>query len=113
LEFRRVLFRSLGGIGERVASAITELTGKETRVVVLGHLQRGGPPTTFDRVLGTRFGAGAARLIRKGAFGRMVALIPPDVESVPIREAIGRLKTVPLDNDIIESAREIGISFGA
>ena len=102
----------LGGVGERVASAITELSGKETRVVVLGHLQRGGPPTTFDRVLGTRFGAAAARLIRKGAFGRMVALIPPDVESVPIREAIGRRKTVPLDNDIMESAREIGISFG-
>lgn len=102
----------LGGVGERVASAITELTGKETRVVVLGHLQRGGPPTTFDRVLGTRFGAAAARLIRKGAFGRMVALMPPDVESVPIREAIGKMKTVPVDNDIIESAREIGISFG-
>lgn len=102
----------LGGVGERVASAIGELTGKETRVVVLGHLQRGGPPTTFDRVLGTRFGAAAARLIRKGAFGRMVALLPPDVESVPIREAIGRQKTVPVDNDIIESAREIGISFG-
>ena len=102
----------LGGIGERVASAVAELTGKETRVVVLGHLQRGGPPTTFDRVLGTRFGAGAARLVRKGAFGRMVALIPPDVESIPIREAIGRMKTVPLNNDIIESAREIGISFG-
>ncbi len=102
----------LGGIGDRVASAITELTGKETRVVVLGHLQRGGPPTTFDRVLGTRFGAAAARLIRKGAFGRMVALVPPDVESVPIREAIGKMKTVPVDNDLIESAREIGISFG-
>jgi len=102
----------LGGICERVASAITELTGKETRVVVLGHLQRGGPPTTFDRVLGTRFGAGAARLIRKGAFGRMVALVPPDVKSIPIRAAIGRMKTVPVDNDIIESAREIGICFG-
>jgi ATP-dependent phosphofructokinase / diphosphate-dependent phosphofructokinase len=102
----------LGGIGERVAAEITELSGKETRVVVLGHLQRGGPPTTFDRVLGTRFGAAAARLIRKGAFGRMVALIPPDVESVPIREAIGRRKVVPIDSDIIESAREIGISFG-
>lgn len=102
----------LGGIGEGVASAVTELTGKETRVVVLGHLQRGGPPTTFDRVLGTRFGAAAARLIRKGAFGRMVALVPPDVESVPIREAIGKMKSVPLDNDIIESARGIGISFG-
>src|SRR6185436_20103054 len=102
----------LGGVGERVAAVITELTGKETRVVVLGHLQRGGPPTTFDRVLGTRFGAAAARLIKKGAFGRMVALIPPDVESVPIREAIGRPKNVPIDCDIIESAREIGISFG-
>jgi len=102
----------LGGIGERVASAVTELTGKETRVVVLGHLQRGGPPTTFDRVLGTRFGAGAARLIKKGAFGRMVALVPPDVESIPIREAIGRMKKVPVTNDIIEAAREIGISFG-
>src|SRR5262245_39133443 len=104
--------RRLGGVGERVATAITELTGKETRVVVLGHLQRGGPPTTFDRVLGTRFGAAAARLVKKGAFGRMVALIPPDVESVPIREAIGRLKTVPIDHDIIQSARDIGISFG-
>ena len=80
-------------------------------MVILGHLQRGGPPTTFDRVLGTRFGAAAARLVKKGAFGRMVALIPPDVESVPIREAIGRLKTVPIDNDIIQSARDIGISF--
>lgn len=102
----------LGGIGERVAAAITKLTGKETRVMVLGHLQRGGPPTTFDRVLGTRFGAAAARLIRKGAFGRMVALIPPDVESVPIREAIVQRKVVPLDSDILQSAREIGISFG-
>lgn len=102
----------LGGVGEIVASAISELTGKETRLVVLGHLQRGGQPTTFDRVLGTRFGAAAARLVRKGAFGRMVALIPPDVESVPIREAIGKMKTVPVNNDIIESAREIGISFG-
>jgi 6-phosphofructokinase 1 len=102
----------LGGVGERVAATITKLTGKETRVVVLGHLQRGGPPTTFDRVLGTRFGAAAARLIRKGAFGRMVALLPPDVESVPIREAISRRKVVPLDSDILESARGIGISFG-
>jgi 6-phosphofructokinase 1 len=104
--------RRLGGVGERVASTISDLTGKETRVVVLGHLQRGGPPTSFDRVLGTRFGAAAARLIRKGAFGRMVALLPPDVESLPIREGISGRKTVPLDSDIIDSARGIGISFG-
>lgn len=102
----------LGGIGEQVAEAITYLTAKETRVVVLGHLQRGGPPSTFDRVLGTRFGAAAARLIRKGQYGRMVALIPPDVESVPIRDAISSKKNVPVDSDILESAREIGISFG-
>jgi 6-phosphofructokinase 1 len=102
----------LGGIGQSVAAEVAALTGKETRVVTLGHLQRGGSPTTFDRVLGTRFGAAAARLIRNGAFGRMVALVPPNVESVPIRDAIGRLKTVPPDNDQVESAREIGISFG-
>src|SRR4030095_7535846 len=102
-----------GGIGERVAATVAELTGKETRVVILGHLQRGGPPTTFDRVLGTRVGAAARRLVKKGAFGRMVALLPPDVESVPIREAIGRLKTVPIDNDIVQSARDIAISFAA
>jgi len=102
----------LGGVGERVAAVISRLAGKESRVVVLGHLQRGGPPTTFDRVLGTRFGAAAARLVRKGAFGRMVALLPPDVESVPIREAIRQRKIVPLDSDILLSARGLGISFG-
>ncbi len=102
----------LGGVAERVAAEVTRLTGKESRVVVLGHLQRGGPPTTFDRVLGTRFGSAAARLVRKGLFGRMVALMPPDVDSVPIRDAIGQMKRVPLDNDILESARDMGISFG-
>ena len=102
----------LGGIGERVACEITEQTGKETRVVVLGHLQRGGPPTTFDRVLGTRFGAAATRLIRKGDFGQMIALLPPDVESVPIQDAIAKMKKVPLDSDILQSARDIGICFG-
>jgi len=101
-----------GRVGGRVASTITELTGKETRVVVLGHLQRGGPPTTFDRVLGTRFGAAAARLIHNGAFGRMVSLLPSEVKSIPIRDAIGQQKRVPIDSDVIESAREIGISFG-
>ena len=102
----------LGGVGERLAYDIEQRTGKEARVVVLGHLQRGGPPTTFDRVLGTRFGAAAARLVKKGQFGRMIALLPPDVESVPIIDAIKNMKKVPLDSDILESAREIGISFG-
>lgn len=102
----------LGGIGEQVPAAIEKATGKETRVVVLGHLQRGGQPTTFDRVLGTRFGSEAVRLIRQGRFGHMVALAPPNIESVPIRDAIATMKTVPLDSDILLSARDIGISFG-
>lgn len=102
----------LGGIGEEVAEAISRETGKESRVVVLGHLQRGGPPTSFDRVLGTRFGSEAVRLIRQGTFGHMVALIPPNVESVPISEAVGSTKRVALDADILESARDIGVSFG-
>ncbi len=102
----------LGGVSDQVAKAITTLTGKETRAVVLGHLQRGGPPTTFDRVLGTRFGAAAARLIRKGQYGRMVALIPPDVESVPIKDAIAIRKIVPLENDLLLAARDTGICFG-
>jgi len=102
----------LGGIGESVATAVAELTGKETRVVVLGHFQRGGAPATFDRVLDSRCGAAAARLVRKGEFGRMVALLPPYIQSVPIPDAIRQTKTVPLDHDVIQSAREIGISFG-
>jgi 6-phosphofructokinase 1 len=95
-----------------VAEAITRATGKESRVVVLGHLQRGGPPTTFDRVLGTRFGAAAVRLVQKGEFGRMVTLRPPDVQSIPIKEAISSLKKVPLDSDVLQAARGIGISLG-
>lgn len=102
----------LGGVGERVATEISNLTGKETRVVVLGHLQRGGPPSTFDRVLATRFGSAAARLVRKGGFGRMVSLVPPDIESIPIQDALRETKTVPLTSDILQSARDIGISFG-
>jgi 6-phosphofructokinase 1 len=104
--------KRLGGVGEKVAEAITLATGKESRVVVLGHLQRGGPPTTFDRVLGTRFGAAAARMIRNGQFGRMVTLCPPGVGSVPIGEAVGSTKTIPLNSDVLEAARGIGISFG-
>jgi 6-phosphofructokinase 1 len=102
----------LGGIGAVVADEIGRRTGKETRVCVLGHLQRGGAPTTFDRLLCTRFGAGAVRLIAEGKFGRMVAHRPPDTDSVPLTEAIGRLRTVPLDGDIVRTARDLGIGFG-
>jgi 6-phosphofructokinase 1 len=102
----------LGGIGKKVADKIQEKTGKETRVIVLGHLQRGGAPTTFDRLLCLRFGTAAIRFAEAGKFGTMVALRSAEICGVPIKEAIGKMKTVPLDSDIIQTARSLGISFG-
>jgi 6-phosphofructokinase 1 len=102
----------LGGIGEKVAAELHELTGKETRTVVLGHLLRGGTPTTFDRLLALRFGAAAVRALAQGQSGKMVALDPPTVRYVPLAQATRRMKVVPLDCDTILTARELGISFG-
>ncbi|MCL6505329.1 MAG: ATP-dependent 6-phosphofructokinase [Pirellulales bacterium] len=102
----------LGGIGEQVAEEIARRTGKECRVVVLGHLQRGGAPTTFDRLIALRFGAAAVRVAAEGQFGVMVALDPPDVRTVPLAAAISRMKSVPLDCDSILTARDLGICLG-
>ena len=102
----------LGGIGDQVAHSIEQMTGKETRALVLGHLQRGGSPTTFDRLLSLRFGAAAVRLIAGGKFGMMVALHPPMIDAVPIAEAIAAPRRVPLDSDVIATARDLGISLG-
>ena len=102
----------LGGIADQVARGITERTGKETRTVVLGHLQRGGGPTTFDRLLSLRFGAAAVRMVADRTFGVMVALDPPTVLAVPIEVATERMKCVPLDSDTMLTARDLGISFG-
>jgi 6-phosphofructokinase 1 len=102
----------LGGEGVRVATQLEQLTGKETRSVVLGHLQRGGTPTAFDRTLATRFGGKAVELILKGQFGKMVANHPPDLVPVPLGEVVGKLKTVPLDYDLMLTARALGVSFG-
>ncbi|TAN40895.1 MAG: ATP-dependent 6-phosphofructokinase [Nitrospirae bacterium] len=102
----------LGGIGEYVAAEISKRTGKDTRSLVLGHLQRGGSPTTFDRRLALRFGASAVRMIEAGNFGMMVALVPPEIRPVPLEQVIGRVKHVPLEGDTIRTARDIGISFG-
>ncbi|PYP14317.1 MAG: 6-phosphofructokinase [Gemmatimonadetes bacterium] len=102
----------LGGIADKVAHSIEQMTGKETRSLVLGHLQRGGGPTTFDRVLALRFGAAAVRLVADGKFGMMVALEPPRIVAVPIAEAIATPRRVPLDSDTITTARDLGISFG-
>jgi phosphofructokinase-like protein len=102
----------LGGVGERVAAAIAERTGKETRSLVLGHLQRGGTPTTFDRLLGLRFGAAAVRAIAEGKFGQMVAADPPNIALVPLGEALSQPKRVPTDSDSVQTARELGVCLG-
>lgn len=102
----------LGGIGAVVAEEIEKRTGKETRVVVLGHLQRGGSPTNMDRALCTLFGAKAVELIAQRCFGQMVAHTGQSVESVPLAKAIGQLRTVPLDGGYVHCARALGISLG-
>jgi 6-phosphofructokinase 1 len=102
----------LGGVGERVAVEIGKATGRDTRHVVLGHLLRGGSPTTFDRLISLRFGAAAVRALAAGRSGVMVALDPPKVRYVPLAEATERMKVVPLDCDTILTARELGICLG-
>jgi 6-phosphofructokinase 1 len=102
----------LGGAGERVAEELEELTGKETRLVVLGHLLRGGSPTSTDRLIAQRFGAAAVRALAEGQSGIMVSLDPPNVNYVPLEQATRRLRTVPLDCDTILTARDVGIVFG-
>jgi 6-phosphofructokinase 1 len=102
----------LGGIGHQVARQLTELSGKEARTVVLGHLLRGGTPTALDRLLGNRFGAAAVRALEEGFNGVMVALNEPHVEYVALLDAIGSMRTVPLDCDTVIAARDIGICFG-
>lgn len=102
----------LGGIGEMLCQEIEKQTGKDTRVCVLGHLQRGGGPTTLDRILGTRFGVKAAQLAHEKKFGTMVSYQDGKVLEVPIAHAVHRLKNVPPDHQMIEAAKAVGISFG-
>jgi ATP-dependent phosphofructokinase / diphosphate-dependent phosphofructokinase len=102
----------LGGVGEWVASEIRKRTDKDTRSLVLGHLQRGGSPTTFDRLLALRFGTAAVRLVEENIFDHMVALISGKMEAVPIVDAIKSRKKVNMDNDKVLAARELGICLG-
>ncbi|GJQ63319.1 MAG: 6-phosphofructokinase [Melioribacteraceae bacterium] len=102
----------LGGAGERVARQLEHLTGEEVRTVILGHLLRGGSPTTFDRLVSLRFGAAAIRALEEGYENVMVALDPPTVQYVPLSEAVSRMKTVPLNSDSLLTARQLGICFG-
>jgi phosphofructokinase-like protein len=102
----------LGGIGEQVAQALQARTGKDARVVVLGHLLRGGSPTAFDRLAALRFGAAAVRALDDGLSGVMVALAFPNVNYVPLADVAGRMKAVPLDGDTLQTARDVGICLG-
>lgn len=102
----------LGGAGQLVADFVTERTGFETRCTVLGHLQRGGSPTAYDRMLSLRFGSAAVRTLNEGVSGVMVVLDPPEVRHVALDEIVGHLKTVPLECDTIATARALGICLG-
>jgi 6-phosphofructokinase 1 len=102
----------LGGIGDVVAREIAARTGKETRSCVLGHLQRGGAPTTLDRILGTRFGVKAVQLANEGHFGSMVSYQNYQVRHVPIADAVNRLRLVPPHGEMVQTARDVDISFG-
>jgi len=102
----------LGGIAEMLGQEIEARTGKETRTCVLGHLQRGGDPTTLDRILGVQFGVKAVQLASEEKFGMMVSYQNYEVHEVPIAEAVHRLKKVPPSSQFVEMARAVGISFG-
>jgi 6-phosphofructokinase 1 len=102
----------LGGIASVVAREVEKRTGKETRACVLGHLQRGGPPTPVDRQLCTRFGVVAVEMIAEGRFGHMAAFRPPEIVPVPLTEAVGGIRQVPVNGEMIRTTRALGISLG-
>lgn len=102
----------LGGIGEQVAQELGRRTGKDARAVVLGHLLRGGSPTSFDRLAAKRFGTAAVRALDEGHSGVMVSLAFPNVVYVPLAEVAGRMKAVPADSDTLQTGRDLGICFG-
>lgn len=102
----------LGGIAQQVASELTERTGQESRSVVLGHLQRGGSPTTYDRLISLRFGAAAIRCVQEKDYNKLVVLQDNKLTSIPINEVANKMKAVPLDSDTVQTARDIGICLG-
>lgn len=99
-------------VAYEIADKIKEKTGKEIRIAVPGHTQRGGAPCPYDRVISTRFGAAAADLIINGKYGYMVAMVNGEIKSVPLSKVAGKLKTVNAEASVIKEAKAIGISFG-
>jgi 6-phosphofructokinase 1 len=104
--------RRLGGIAYQVASDIAQQIDLEIRVTVLGHVQRGGSPIPYDRILATRFGTAAANLIARGDYGKMVALRGDEIVAVPMKSAIANMKCVDPNGDLVATARSVGVSFG-
>jgi len=104
--------RRLGGIANSLAEVVEERSGLECRAIVLGHLQRGGTPTAFDRVLATRFGAMAAQLVVEGRFDHMAALRGPEVVAVSLEEAVASIRRVDPEGPLVRTARAVGTSFG-
>lgn len=104
--------KRLGGAAETISRQIYQKTGFETRVTVLGHLQRGGSPSAYDRILGTKFGAAAVRLINEGKFGYMVGLKNNQTYPIELAAAVNKLNKVTMDDDVLISAREMGMNFG-
>ena len=104
--------RRVGGMAELLGREIQVMTGKETRSLVLGHLQRGGMPTGYDRLLATRFGGAAVRAVAEEKWGHMVALQTPHIVTIPIEEALRETKRVDITHDLVQTARASGISFG-
>ena len=103
---------TLGGVGQHVAREVARRTGKDTRVVVLGHLQRGGEPTPYDRILATRFGAAAVRELAEGRYGEVVVLRGGLITTITMVECAGKVKNVPVDDEMVRTARGMGIAFG-
>jgi ATP-dependent phosphofructokinase / diphosphate-dependent phosphofructokinase len=104
--------KRVGGVCKWLAAEIQARTGKETRSLILGHLQRGGQPTGYDRLLSTRFGGAAIRAIEEEKWGHMLALQSPHIVTVPIEDVLRQTKRVEPNSDVVSTAREIGISFG-
>ncbi len=102
----------LGGIGEWVANQVEELTRVETRCTVLGHIQRGGSPSAFDRILATRYGAAAVVLAHEGKFDHMVSLQTPNIVAAPLTDALHQMKRVNVNGSHVITGKNIGISFG-
>lgn len=100
------------GAAERVAAAVGKRLKRETRSIALTTMQLGGPPSAFDRLLAARLGSAAMRLVNEGLFGNMVALKASGIVALPLHQVTGRPRTVPLDSDLVRSARELGIGFG-